>query len=410
MSQDHRTRSDTMPPARRIGFRDILAPIRPEDFLENSFGREALYLPGPNARFDGVLSWRGVTGLLNMSALWSATTLKLVLDGRNVQPEEYCITGHSRDGATIAQPDPERVQALIRQGATVSLNRVETMIPEIAAIAAGLQCWFDGETVCDIDCSRGGHQGFQSQFNMHDVFLLQVDGTKSWNIYEGTFEETVDLEGYRPNSFPDSHHATARGKVEAQITMTPGDVLYIPRGRYHDALASSEASLHMTFGIDFMSGFHFLEAIADALLEDPFVRQPLPRFDRPDAHRAHMKKLAEHVHAYTLKPELARGIRAHQRQRAFAHCFPAYDLPTAAPKQVLRVRSLNTQLVRRGAHWRLDRPNGAADLSNAEAQLADWLLPQDFIIADEAESAFGDDLPVTAVLERFQSIGLLDAI
>jgi len=399
-----------MPPARRIGFRDILAPVRPEDFLANSFGREALYLPGPEKRFDGVFSWQRVTDLLNMSSLWSATTLKVVLDGRTVQPEEYCITGQNRDGGTVAQPDPERVQALIRQGATISLNLVETMIPEIAAIAAGLQCWFDGETVCNIYCSWGGHQGFQSHFDVHDVFVLQIDGTKSWNIYDGSFEETVNLEGYRSNSFPDSYHATARGRVESKITMTPGDVLYIPRGRYHDALASSEASLHMTFGIDFMSGFHFLGAIADALLQDPFVWQPLPRFDRPDAHRAHMKKLAEHVHAYTLKPELARGIRAHQRQRAFAYCFPAYDLPTATPKQVLRVRSLNTQLVRRGANWRLEQPNGGADLSDAEARLADWLLPQDFILADEAESAFGDDLPVPTVLERFQSIGLLDAI
>lgn len=410
MPQEPQTRPNTIPPARRIGFRDIISPIAPEDFLDRTFGKEAMHLPGPAARFEDVFSWQGVGDLLNMTALWSAATLKVVLDGRNVGPEEYCISQQNRDGGAIAQPDPARVQALIRQGATISLNLVETMTPEIAAIAAGLQCWFDGETVCNIYCSWGGHQGFQSHFDVHDVFVLQIDGTKSWNIYDGTFEQTVNLDGYRSNSFPDSHHAAARGQIESQITMTPGDVLYIPRGRYHDALASSDASLHLTFGIDFMSGFHFLSGIADAMLQDPFFRQPLPRFDKSEAHRAHMRKLAEHVHAYTLKPALSQGIRAHQRQRAFAYCFPAYDLPTAAPKHVLRVRSLHAKLVRRGANWQLKKPGGAADLNGEEAKLVDWLLPQDFIVADEAETAFGGDLPVARALERLKSIGLLEEI
>jgi ribosomal protein L16 Arg81 hydroxylase len=398
------------PPQRRIGFRDLIDPVSPESFLDRSFGKEAVYLPGPESRFADVFSWQGVSDLLNMTSLWSATTLKVVLDGRNVRPEEYCTSQQNRDGGAIAQPDPARVQALIRQGATISLNLVETMTPEIAAIAAGLQCWFDGETVCNIYCSWGGHQGFQSHFDVHDVFVLQIDGTKSWNIYDGTFEETVNLDGYRSNSFSDEHNAKARGNVETRLTMTPGDVLYIPRGRYHDALASSEASLHLTFGIDFMSGFHFLSGIADALLQDPFFRKPLPRFDQTDAHRDHMRKLAEHVREYTLKPELSRGIRAHQRQRAFAYCFPAYDLPTAAPSAVLRVRALNKRLVRRGADWRLEQPDGETTLSADEAQLADWLLTQDFIVAGEAESKFGSELPVEKTLKRLQSIGLLDEI
>jgi hypothetical protein len=410
MPKDKETRPNTVPPARRIGFRDLLAPVSPEDFLESRFGRSPLFLPGDETRFDAVFSWQGVSRLLDMTTLWSAVTLKVVLDGRDLEPEEYCTTQQNRDGGTVAQPDPERVQALIRQGATISLDLVETTTPEIAAIAAGLQCWFDGETVCTVFCSRGGRQGFQSRFDVHDVFVLQIDGAMTWNLYEGSFEETVNLDGYRSNSFPDSYHAKARGAVESQVTMTPGDVLYIPRGQYHDALAASEASLHLTFGIDVMSGFHFLGAIADALLEDPFFRQPLPRFDQPDAHRDHMKKLADHVHAYTLTPALSRGIRAHQRRRAFAGCFPTYDLPGGAPKQVLRIRSLNTKLVRRGAAWRIERPGGGADLSDDDAKLADWLLPQDFILADEAEAAFGNTLAVAPALERLQSVGLLEVV
>src|SRR3546814_12960582 len=33
------------------------------------------------------------------------------------------------------------------------------------------------------------------------------------------------------------------------IRMQPGDLLYIPRGRYHDALASENGALHIAFGV-----------------------------------------------------------------------------------------------------------------------------------------------------------------
>jgi len=31
--------------------------------------------------------------------------------------------------------------------------------------------------------------------------------------------------------------------------MKPGDILYLPRGQYHDALTGDRASLHVTFGV-----------------------------------------------------------------------------------------------------------------------------------------------------------------
>lgn len=410
MSQTAKSGSNLPPAPERIGFRDLLSPVTPEDFLDGVFGREALHLPGPSNRFDEIFCWNDVSKLLNMSTLWSSATLKMVLDGRSLEADEYCAPNQNRDGAPVAQPEPARVQALIRQGATVSLNLIETMTPEVAAIAAALQCWFNGETVCNVYCSSGGHQGFQSHFDVHDVFVLQIAGTKTWNIYEGQFEETVNLEGYRSNSFPDEYNQEARGPVQMQPVMTPGDVLYIPRGRYHDALASSESSLHLTFGVEFLSGFHFLSAIAAGLMEDSFVRQPLPRFDRPEAHRAHMKQLADHVHAYTSQPMLSKVMRDQQRKRAFTYCLQNYEMPAGEPKPVLRVKSLHARVVRRGAAFRLERPGNACDLSREEARLADWILPQDYFLVDEAESAFGEDLPVATLLDRFQNVGLLEAV
>ncbi|MPY76176.1 MAG: hypothetical protein GEU87_18180 [Alphaproteobacteria bacterium] len=410
MARDAQILTSQAPATRRIGFRDLLAPMTPEEFLDGHFDRTPLHLPGPAGRFAGVFTWEQAAVLLNMTTLWSASTLKVVLDGKLVRTEDYCVSQQNRDGAPVPQPDPKRVQALVRQGAAISLNFVETMSPEIAAIAAALQCWFDGEAVCNIYCSWSGHQGFASHFEFHDVFVLQIDGTKVWNVYEGRFDQAAHIEGYSSDSFPDDFHANARGAVQMEARMTPGDVLYIPRGQYHDALATSDASMHLTFGVEFLSGFYFLGAIADALQQEPFFRQTLPRFDRPEAHRAHLLKLAEQTHACMLKPGLARNIRKQQRLRAFARCFPSYALPSAEPPQVFRVRSLRTQVVGRGAGWRLERPNGGHDLSAEDARLAEWLLPRDYFSAGEAVAAHGGEMPVAAALERFRAIGLIDEI
>ncbi|MEM9684036.1 MAG: cupin domain-containing protein [Pseudomonadota bacterium] len=410
MSQTAAALPNKPPAPARIGFRTLIDPMSPEDFLDDVFNEKAVYLPGQDNRFDDVFSWDGVSRLLDMSTLWSSATLKMVLDGRSLEAEEFCSPNQNRDGASVAQPDPARVQALIRQGATVSLNLVETMTPEISSIVAALQCWFTGETVCNVYCSAGGHQGFGSHFDIHDVFVLQIAGTKTWNIYAGHFEESVNLEGYRSNSFSDEFNNENRGPIDMQPTMTPGDVLYIPRGRYHDALASSDASLHLTFGVEFMSGFHFLSAIGTGLIEDPVLRKPLPRFDDGDAHREHMREMADHVHAYMTNPMLSQVMRKEQRKRAFSYCLQTYNMPTGKMAPVLRVRSLRKRLARQGAEWRLETPSGATDLSAEEARLAEWLFPQDYFLAEEAEAAFGTGLPVATILGKFERIGLVESI
>lgn len=397
-------------PPRRIGFRDLLAPVSPEAFLDDYFDRKPLHLAGPAGRFADVFSWDRAAALLGMTMLWTGTTLRIVLDGELLGANAYCTPQTDRAGAVVLQPDPARVQELIRQGATITMHAVETMTPEIAAIAAMLQCRLDGEAVCNVYCSWKGHRGFASHFDFHDVFVLQIEGTKVWNIYERQFEQAANVEGFRSDSFSDAENAAARGPVQMEVTMTPGDVLYIPRGQYHDALATSEASMHLTFGVEFLSAFYFVSAIARGLQREPLFRKPLPGFGKPDAHRAHLRELGERLHAYMLNPGLAHSIRQQQHQRVFAHCFPSYALPSGVPPQIFRVRSLRTRLVRRGASWRLERPDGGQELDAGEAKLAEWLLPQDFFTAGEALAAHGGDAAVAAAMERFQAIGLIDEI
>jgi hypothetical protein len=68
----------------------------------------------------------------------------------------------------------------------------------------------------------------------------------------------------------------AKGPVLMEVRMRPGDLLYIPRGYYHDALASSEASLHVTFSVARHTGRVLFRILEEVAMRDPAFRAYLP--------------------------------------------------------------------------------------------------------------------------------------
>lgn len=69
-------------------------------------------------------------------------------------------------------------------------------------------------------------QGLSPHADPHDVFVMQQEGTKEWTIFEDDF---------------------CTKKYE--ITLTPGDVLYLPSGVPHCAKSSNVSSLHLSASV-----------------------------------------------------------------------------------------------------------------------------------------------------------------
>jgi hypothetical protein len=106
---------------------------------------------------------------------------------------------------------------------------------------------------------------------------LQVAGSKEWRIF-GT-----------PIEVPLPDQAFERGmdigaEVERFI-LEPGDTLYVPRGVAHDAVATDDASLHITTGLMFRTWADMLmDAVIAKASRDPAMRRALPPgFANPDA-------------------------------------------------------------------------------------------------------------------------------
>ena len=61
-----------------------------------------------------------------------------------------------------------------------------------------------------------------------------------------------------------------------RVLLEPGDVLYIPRGWWHDVIATDSPSLHLTIGLEWRTVADYLYWQVDRMLAHDIVRQDIP--------------------------------------------------------------------------------------------------------------------------------------
>jgi ribosomal protein L16 Arg81 hydroxylase len=133
---------------------------------------------------------------------------------------------------------------LLAAGASIIFNRMESFSYPIRALSQELARYVGHDTAANGYISIGGDQAFGNHWDTHDVFAVQLIGQKHWKIYNPTFE--LPLPGQRSGSFKD--HAPAQPVME--VTLEAGDILYVPRGWWHNAEAlPCTPTFHVAVGV-----------------------------------------------------------------------------------------------------------------------------------------------------------------
>ena len=395
-----------------ITFRQIVSPLTPEEFFGEIWEQRAVHIPGAADKFADAFSWDDFNRLLNMSKLWSDRSMNIILDGETMDPAEFGRPGQTREGYQAIVPEPDQVISLLRRGATVTLDLIETLSPGVAAISAALQTATGGVAVCNAYCSWRSHQGFMAHFDTTDVIAIHIEGSKRWRVYEGRYENSIDVEGHNFTSFSPEHHARAKGRILEEIEMTPGDLLYLPRGQYHEALASSDASLHLSFGIGQPTGIDVISRLLRSLPDEALFRENLPHFDRPQAHREHLRAIADRLHEILSQSSLSDQIRDWQRDRALSESYGRYKLPSRDQMTVYRVRSMGVSFASSTDGPVVVFPGGEMPLEPGEEIVASWIIDRDYVDGSELESRFEsiDRNALQSLLERLEASSILDRI
>jgi len=396
----------------------LLAPITPEQFFAEHYDRTPLHVPGGAAKFAQVLSWRQVNRLLDMTHIWSAESLRMVMDSVPVPADQFCVRATNRDRGAVMQPDAAKVQAFMARGASLVLNDVDSLTPGLASVSNALEAAGLGKAQANVYISWQAHKAFRSHYDTHEVWAVQVEGEKTWNIWEGRAEWPIPHQIFR--GLPQAHHDQARGKLRGTVTLKPGDLLYLPRGWYHDALADAAASMHVAYGVHAPLGMDLMNMLAERVLYDTEFRKPLPRQDGTAPARFALTQraalLGQRLSELTRDPKLlevlAQFIAGYRYQRGGYDLLAARGIaPPAAPAgggdaPSLRVLVPGAKPVRRGAEWLVKGPGGAVTLTQAEADAAGWLLARsDVTDAELAAAHAGIDAP--GLLARLVGAGLL---
>ncbi|MYI75495.1 MAG: hypothetical protein F4057_09330 [Acidobacteria bacterium] len=188
--------------------------------------------------------------------------IKLVGGDGDVAPGEY-----TNDAGRI---QPLEVARLFDDGATVIFNQLHTRVPTLTRLCVALGRRFSSRVQTNVYLTPPEAQGFAPHWDTHDVFVLQISGTKRWSIY-GT-KVSLPLRGQR------FERGTPPGDVSDEFELGPGSAVYLPRGLMHSARSTGEASLHVTLGLTAFTWAEFLvESVNAAALEEESLRQNLPR-------------------------------------------------------------------------------------------------------------------------------------
>lgn len=257
-------------------FDDFLAPVTREEFRRDYLGRKPLHIPAqPDRPKADVLPWPTFNGLLDQSSIWTPTSLKLVFNNEPIDPGNYCSPVHIHGGLR-SQPQPGKMAGLLSMGASMIAEDAQYLTAELRRAAHLLSQEFAALVAANIYCSFKGVQAFGPHYDLHDVFAVQTQGEKVWRLYANRADA--------PTSYPELGDERqirgwlnqTKGALMDEVRMRPGDVLYLPRGWYHDALAVDGASLHVTFSVTPLYGRVLFRVLEEAALKDPAFRAWLP--------------------------------------------------------------------------------------------------------------------------------------
>lgn len=182
---------------------NLLQPYNVKDFLARNWTNKAVAIPSEGKKnFAHLFSWEKLNYILNFHEL-KYPDIRLAVAGK-----------------VLDESANENIIKSCRSGATLIINEVHKLIPEIAQFAAELKSEFGYANQVNAYCSWPEKQGFSSHYDTHEVFILQVDGIKQWYVFEDTIK--YPLKEQKSSSFPPPETA-----AYLSCTLHPGDVLYI---------------------------------------------------------------------------------------------------------------------------------------------------------------------------------------
>ncbi len=185
-------------------------------------------------------------------------------------------TSSSSSSASKMTPD-KMIWKLYSQGYTLQVFQPQRWSPQLARVVQLLESAFGSLVGCNAYLTPPASQGLAPHWDDVDVFILQLEGRKDWNLFLLPDDQSL------PRDYSKDLDINDLGEPDLRVTLNPGDLLYFPRGVIHYATTSSSLpSHHLTISMyQHQSWFDFMSiaiphALQNALSSDVAFRKGLP--------------------------------------------------------------------------------------------------------------------------------------
>ncbi|HWB10132.1 MAG TPA: cupin domain-containing protein [Pirellulales bacterium] len=232
--------------------RQLLGDLPVRQFIGEYFLRQPFSLPGGASSLAHLGNWQVVETIL-------------------AQPEaDVLVVKEGRRWEGAQKPSPDEAARLLDEGYTVLVRHAERRHTEIAELAAGFARDFTAAVDVHLYCTPAGQHGFGWHYDVEDVFILQIAGSKEYSLRKNTVNPWPVLE-----SLPQDMRYEREIMPLSRCLLSAGDWLYIPHGYWHKAEAPSR-SISLAVGLMCPTALDLLDFLRKRLPDSIRWRQRLP--------------------------------------------------------------------------------------------------------------------------------------
>lgn len=248
----------------------LLAPISVDSFRKEYWEKTPLLIERSQENyFYNILNYRKIDNILSQIR-FDQGDIRLAYNEEIVFEYKY-LRPNARGEAFV---DIDKVYDFYNGGATIVLDNFEKYCYELAVLCSSFNQAGLGpfkEVFTNIYITPKDSQAFDLHYDDQEVFILQLEGEKEWNVYNSLI----------PLPLEDQYEEIPKETDEAPVlstTLRKGDLLYLPRGYMHEVRSTPDAnSIHATIAVYPFTWHDFLtKLIKNKGLSEVELRKSLP--------------------------------------------------------------------------------------------------------------------------------------
>jgi len=271
----------------------LIAPLSVPEFKGYLRRREPLLMRGAGAhRYETLIDWPRLLSAIG-SGEYPVRLLRLTRRGDRL-PFMFFREGD--------KPNMKAIEGAMAVGGSLIAYNIGAYIPPLRRLCGAISEAMAENVHTSVTVTTGEGGALKLHFDTADIIALQIEGRKRWIIQA---EPVVDPVFGLPDLGPPPDAPSLM-----DVTLEPGDFLYVPAGYRHRCENQCERSLHLVFGLDPLTAPRALDLIFRRMVQEVDDRKPI-RFDAADAaavEAALKQRLSERI----MRTSLADLIAEHR--------------------------------------------------------------------------------------------------